>query len=251
MPEELGAATRFVILAAPRSGSNLLCTLLNSHPEVLCHHEVFNPAGIFYALDHRDGSLDLGTIEARDRAPAAFLERLWTTRLGRRCVGFKFTRGQDETVLGIVLHDRGVRKIVLRRTNQLKTYVSAKIAEKTGQWEVYRESDLVADKPRIAVDFEEFHRHAAENDRFHAQIEDVLDRTSQESLHVNYERLFHEDEQLRWPRFLGASRLSVPLRAASVKQNPTDLRRIVSNYDEVLIATRGTVTEAELCSLES
>lgn len=39
--------------------------------------------------------------------------------------------------------------------------------------------------------------------------------------------------------------------AASVKQNPTDLRRIVSNYDELLIAMRGTVMEAELCSLDS
>ena len=251
MPEEIGAATRFVILAAPRSGSNLFCTLLNSHAEILCHHEVFNPAGIFYALDHRDGSLDLGTLEARDRDPAAFLERLWTTRLGRRCTGFKYTRGQNETVLATLLDDRDVRKIVLRRNNRLKTYVSAKIAEQTGQWEVYRESDLVADKPKIVVDFEDFRRHAAENERFHAQIEDVLDRTGQESLHVNYERLLDEDEQLRWLRFLGVTRLSVPLMAASVKQNPTDLRRIVSNYDELLIAMRGTVMEAELCSLDS
>ena len=45
--------TRFVILAVPRTGSNLLCTLLNSHPEILCHHEVFNPQGIFTALTHR------------------------------------------------------------------------------------------------------------------------------------------------------------------------------------------------------
>jgi LPS sulfotransferase NodH len=251
MPEELGPATRFVILAAPRSGSNLLCTLLNSHPEVLCHHEIFNPAGIFYALDHRDGSLDLGTIEARDRAPAAFLERLWRARLGQRSTGFKFTRGQDERALEIVLHDRGIRKIVLRRINQLKSYVSAKIAEKTGQWEVYREADLVANRPKIAVDFEEFRRHAAENDRFYAGIEQVLDRTGQSPLCVNYERLFDEDEQARWSRFLGVSRLPVPLRAASVKQNPTDLRRIISNYDDILIKVRGSAMEAELCSLES
>jgi LPS sulfotransferase NodH len=250
MPEERGAATRFVILAAKRSGSNLLCTLLDSHPEVLCHHEVFNPAGIFYALDYRDGSLDLGTTEARDRDPAAFLERLWRTRLGRRCIGFKFTCGQDERVLDIVLHDPGIRKIVLRRHNALKSYVSEKIAEQTGQWEVYRESDLVADQPKIAVDLADFRRHAEGNDRFHARIEDVLNRTGQEPLRVYYERLFHEVEHLRWLRFLGVSDLSVPLRAASVKQNPTDLRRIISNYDELLIALRGTAREAELCSLE-
>jgi LPS sulfotransferase NodH len=251
MPDGPGEATRFVILAVPRSGSNLLCTLLNSHPEILCHHEVFNPAGIFYALELRDGSLDLGTIEDRERDPAAFLGRLWRARLGRRCVGFKLTRGQDESVLDALLQDPGIRKIVLRRGNRLKTYVSAKIAETTGQWEVYRESDLVADKPRIAVDLEEFGRHAAENDRFHARIEEVLERTGQEPLRVDYECLDREDEHARWLRYLGLSGIPAPLRAASVKQNPTDLRKIVANYDELLIKLRGTVMEAELCSLES
>src|SRR5580693_4511868 len=104
---------RFVILAAPRTGSNWLCSLLNSHPEILCHHEVFNPAGIFYALGHRDGTLDLGTIEERDRRPLEFLERLWRAPLGLPCVGFKMTRGQDERVVQAVLEDRGVRKILL------------------------------------------------------------------------------------------------------------------------------------------
>jgi LPS sulfotransferase NodH len=250
MPEQVAAQTRFVILAAPRSGSNLLCTLLNSHPEILCHHELFNPAGIFYALDHRDGSLDFGTIAGRDRDPAAFLDRVWTERLGHACVGFKMTRGQHEDVLGMVLHDPGVRKIILRRSNRLKTYVSAKIAEQTGQWEVYCDADLVADKPRIAVDFDEFRRHAADNDRFHAEIERVLDRTGQEPLRVGYERLFHQEEQGRWLQFLGVSPRPVRLTPASVKQNPADLRSIVSNYNELLIAARGTELEAELSSLD-
>jgi len=33
---------RFVILNAARTAA-IICTLLNSHPEVLCHHEIFNP----------------------------------------------------------------------------------------------------------------------------------------------------------------------------------------------------------------
>jgi LPS sulfotransferase NodH len=73
-------ADRFVILAAPRTGSNWLCSLLNSHPDVLCHHELFNPSGVFYALGHRDGALDLGTPEERDRRPLAFLEPSGGTR---------------------------------------------------------------------------------------------------------------------------------------------------------------------------
>ena len=48
MSERMPATPRrFVILAARRSGSNLLCSLLGSHPHVRCHHELFNPNGIF------------------------------------------------------------------------------------------------------------------------------------------------------------------------------------------------------------
>src|SRR6516225_7630935 len=99
---------RFVILAAPRTGSNMLCTLLNSHPEILCHHEIFNHAGIFYALPLRDRGFSLGALEERDRHPLAFLERVWQTSCGYRCVGFKTTRGQNEQVLQALLNDRGV-----------------------------------------------------------------------------------------------------------------------------------------------
>ena len=28
----------------------MLCTLLGSHRDVLCHHELFNPDGAYYAL---------------------------------------------------------------------------------------------------------------------------------------------------------------------------------------------------------
>ena len=68
--------TRFVILAAPRTGSNLLCTLLNSHPQVLCHHEVFNPGGVFTALDYHGDGLHVDALAQRDADPLAFLDRV-------------------------------------------------------------------------------------------------------------------------------------------------------------------------------
>ena len=167
MSEDRGTATRFVILAAPRSGSNFLCSLLNSHAEILCHHEVYNPSGIFYALDRRDGSLDLGTVEERDQAPLAFLERLWSATLGRQCVGFKMTRGQNEHVLEEVLRDPGVRKIVLHRRNRIKTYVSTLVAERSGQWEVYREADLVEPGPKLELNVSDLRTHIATNETYY------------------------------------------------------------------------------------
>jgi LPS sulfotransferase NodH len=248
MPPESGTATRFVILAAPRTGSNLLCTLLNSHPEILCHHEVFNPSGIYYALEHRNGSLDLGTIEERDEAPLPFLERLWSTRLGRRSLGFKMTRGQNEQILAKVLLDRSVRKIVLSRRNRIRTYVSSLVAERSGQWEVYSEADLIEPRPKVDVDVSDLHRQVAQNEAYYARIERALQFSGQEALAVVYEDLGSSAEHSRVLAYLDVADASVPLFARSVKQNPGDLRRLVANYDEVLSSLRDTEMVAELCS---
>jgi len=248
MPLESETPTRFVILAAPRSGSNFLCSLLNSHPEILCHHEVYNPSGIYYALEQRNGSLDLGTIEERDHDPLAFLESLWFASLGHRCVGFKMTRGQNEQVLTKVLEDREVRKIVLHRGNRIKTYVSTLVALQSGQWEVYSEADLIEPEPKIELNVPDLRRHIAENDAYYARIDNAIRASGQSALNVTYEDLGGSDEHSRLLDYLGVGCRSVPLVALSIKQNPSDLRRLVANYDEVLKALQDSELVAELCS---
>ncbi len=194
--------TRFVILAVPRTGSNLLCTLLNSHPEILCHHEVFNPDGIFTALCHRDAATDVTSLRERDRDPLGFLDRLWRT--GREdCIGFKWTRGQNELVLRAVLGDPAINKIVLRRQNRIKTYVSEKIAQQTQQWEVYRGQHLAMPRPRVSVDRTDLLNHIAVNEQCYADIEASLKRMNQPRIDVLYETLFAPAEQLRILEYLG------------------------------------------------
>ncbi len=86
------------------------------------------------------------------------------------CVGFKWTRGQNEDVLKSVVEDTGVKKIVLRRRNRIKTYVSEKIAQETQQWEVYSRHELTMPRPRIHVDAEELLQHIAINQHFYAEL---------------------------------------------------------------------------------
>jgi hypothetical protein len=250
MSEEPGAATRFVILSAPRSGSNLLCTLLNSHPEILCHHEVYNPSGIYYALDCRNGCIDLGTIEERDRSPLDFLMRLWSRRLGHSCVGFKMTRGQNELVLAKVLRDPEVRKIVLKRRNRIKTYVSSLIAERSGQWEAYNEAELAGPKPKIELEIDQFHHHIRVNELYYDEIDAILRSTNQGALAVTYENLVNSSEAATMLSYLGIGCRSCELVPASVKQNPTDLRLLISNYDEVSAELEGGELYEELYSTE-
>ena len=242
--------TRFVILAAPRTGSNMLCTLLNSHPEILCHHEIFNPEGIFYALGLRDGSFNLGTIEERDSDPEAFLGRAWESSCGYKCVGFKLTHRQNETIFYKVLMDPKVKKIILRRENRIKTFVSWLMSQKTGQWELYSQPGLTANRPKVKVDLRVLRQHIEYNHAYYSEIENYLTDSSQPFLRTVYEHLFCDEERLRLTNFLGVSADVSRLKIESVKQNSCDLRDLVSNYSEIEKEFDGSEMETELRSVE-
>jgi LPS sulfotransferase NodH len=242
----MSTGTRFVILAAPRTGSNLLCTLLNSHPDVLCHHELFNPNGIFYALEYRDGSMDLGSMEARDREPLAFLQRVWEHPLGASCVGFKMTRGQNDAVMRALIGDPGVLKILLYRRNRLKTFVSEQLARQTDQWEVYARDQLVTGAPRLHIDVESFRAHCDLNERFYQDIEHALRSGRQRWIEVAYENLLTGSEHVRLLEFLGVEATRAKLTQSSVKQNDTDLRTHIENFQELELALEDSEYLAEL-----
>jgi LPS sulfotransferase NodH len=232
MPAD-GGLTRFVILAVPRAGTNMLCTLLGSHPRVLCHHELFNDTGIRYALELRDSAFDLGTMEERERDPRGFLERAWAADLGHSHVGFKMThrQGSAAEVFAAVMHDRGVRKIVLRRENRVRTFVSRLIAERTGQWEVYRGQPRVRERPSVIVDVGALEESIATDDAYYAELEAALAASGQPFLRVAYERLEARAEQARMLEFLGLP--PARLEVTSLQQNPEDLRELVANFDEL------------------
>ena len=134
---DLPNVVRFVILNATRTGSNFLCTVLNSHPDILCHHEIFNPHVIGVARHLQGGDFRLGSMEERESDPVEFLDRVWRTNLDRRAVGFKMCLWQHEPAYHAVLPDPRVRKIILKRRNRVKSFVSLLLARQTGEWVVY------------------------------------------------------------------------------------------------------------------
>lgn len=242
------SVNRFVILAAPRTGSNLLCSLLNSHPEILCHHEVFNPRGIFYALDRRDGSMALATRAERDRQPFEFLDKLWRASEDACHVGFKMTSGQHAAIMRQMLSDNSVQKIVLHRANRVRTYVSHLIAEQTDQWEVYDEADLIRDMPRLRIDVKDLMAHAESNASFYSNLEAKLRSSGQSWLEVHYQELLSRRTHARLLSFLGAA--PATLAARSVQQSRSDLRSLIDNFEELAAAFEETDYHSELHELQ-
>ena len=89
---------------------------------------------------------------------------------GVTSVGFKWTRGQSPTILEHVLNETTIKKIVLRRRNRVKTFLSEKIAQRTQQWEVYEQRDLV-ESPMIHVDEAELRTHVNMNEAFYRDLD--------------------------------------------------------------------------------
>lgn len=252
---DAGADVRFVVLAAPRTGSNWLCTLLDSHPEVLCHHEIFNPGGLHYALRLRGGGFDLGTVAERDRDPEAVLGRVWRERRGHRAIGFKLNRGQDPRVFRLVVADAGVRKLLLRRKNRIRTFVSEQIAARTGRWESYTAGPAARMAPmpagdrgpaRLTVDPEELCAAVALNERYYGALEEAVAASGQPLVTLTYERLPAGEELGRALDFLGVDSDPGLLAGATRKQNPYPLPELIENFAELAADLSGSDLEADL-----
>jgi LPS sulfotransferase NodH len=252
MKTEGSGAARFVILNAARTGSNYLCTVLNSHPEVLCHHEIFNPHVVGVARDLQVSGFQLGTMEERERDPAAFLQRVWETPLGHSCVGFKLCWRQHEIAYRTVLADTTVRKIVLKRRNRVKTFVSLLRARQTGEWVMYDDVTAPPQRPKIHVAPVELMDNIRFNEEYFAEVESTLTGTGQQYLTLFYEDLSSGAALASALEFLEAPRPDPSLLQGSTRKlNDGSLREVVSNFEELSAALSGTALQAELHSLEN
>lgn len=243
------ARRRFVILSSPRTGSNYLCSLLNSHPEILCHHELFNFDGIRFAMDFpEDQSRVLNNIQRRDADRLAFLQRIWRHPLGREAVGFKLARRHPGALFHAVLADPGVAKIILHRSNHLRAYVSQQVAMAEGRWIHYKQRHDDLEPIHVQVDVDAFLDYAWMVEDFHHRIDRQLEQLGQQALNIAYEDLGNAGCQQDLLRFIGVDQTDHALHSATVRRNPERLSEFVDNFGEVARRLRGSRYETDLDS---
>ena len=157
---------KFLISCAARSGSTMLCTLIGSHPQAICHHEVFakgGPATVFGAFARKRKTIpefDRRLRDCRDQEPQRFLYDFVFNPQRRRCVGFKLKTDEVfltayQTVRELVAADTDIKVIHLLRRNLIHQYVSHRVVEKTGVLFLRRTEE----RPRVepfTVDVEHF-----------------------------------------------------------------------------------------------
>ena len=204
-----------VILAGMRTGSNLLEESLGSFAGVETHGELFNAH--FFGQPGQTSRFGL-SMAGRDADPMRVVEQMVAT-----CGGFPVFRlfeDHDPRVLAGVLNDRTAAKIILSRP-ALDSWVSLKIARKTGQWWLGDARRAKSAKVAFdANDFETFSRGRAE---FYEVIRASLMRTGQSGFPIGYDDLFDDQNLSGLAAWLGLSGERVEKAVRAKVQNPTPL----------------------------
>lgn len=212
----------FVILGAMRTGSNLLEQIIAGLPGTVCFGEVFNPG---FIGGPRRSELLGWTRGRRDSDPLGLLREM-QDQAGGRLPGFRLFDRHSDMVRDRVLVDPACARIVLRR-DPIHSFVSLKIAEKTGQWLL--RNPRRRRQARVCFDATAFRQYRQRLERFYDRIASDMAKSGTTALEIDYDQLSDPRLPDRLARFLGrpAGRARPP---TLVRQNPTALRSKVTNY---------------------
>lgn len=226
--------TNFVLISAPRSGTNYLLSLTGQHPHAHC----------FYELFHRkpDQRTEFFGERYDDREDGgAFVDRVfgWDYGESTHAVGFKLFyehahEGPARTVWSRLASRQEVKVIDLVRENHFETYVSLQVAMQTGRWTRHyrRPAGEIVRCPPFEVDANKFADYV---ERMREMRNTALGRVPDNpKITVTYAEL------ARWPSvvmmrvygFLGLRRRPWALRLKNhlVKQQRVPLAEQVTNF---------------------
>lgn len=224
--------TPFVIVADVRTGSTLLSSSLDRHPEVRCRGELFHPD------DFPDNQVPGGPRHA----------------LGAEALIARALRGEPAAAVGfraMVFHPDPAAQpqwasawewlaarpdlhvIYLRRRDALAQFASLRIAHWTGRFNPSPEDPLYdpEQRPRVRIDPAELWRWIDERAGLYARCREHL--AGKSALELAYEDLTADwDGCIDWiEAFLGVARQ--PLAPAKKKQEQRPLSESVANYAEL------------------
>lgn len=220
----------FVVLAGMRTGSNLLEEYLSAMPGIRSHGELFNPH--FFGQPKRLEQFGL-SISDRDGDPVRVIEAMLNA--GPDLPGFRLFHDHDQRVIDHVLDDPGCAKIVLSR-RPLDSYVSLKIARKTGQWWLGDMS--TARSAKVQFDVDEYADFVNALSDFRHRIRHRLQVTGQTAFLIDYSDLSSPDVLAGLGQFLGSDGSPDHSKVRARVQNPKPVADRLTNAAEAEEALR-------------
>lgn len=223
--------TQFVIIADMRTGSTLLHSSLDAHPEVRCYGELFHPEVL---PDNAPPGVD------RDQASGGELVRCAFACEGVVAAGFRamiFLPGAEQPrwadAWDALAETEGLRVIYLTRRDRLAQYASLLVAQETAAYHPSADDPVLKpeNRPRVHVDPAEFRRWVEERDGLYDERRRQL--AGKPSLEVEHERFTDGWAETidAAQEFLGVRRVALP--QVKQKQERRPLSEVIANYDQL------------------
>ncbi len=237
--------TRFVIIGRPRTGTNLLRSLLNAHGGAVAFGEMFRyPEFVGWGMDYYPRLGPLQRLMKDD--PIRFMDRVVFRDHPKaiQAVGFKLFYRHARTPEWAHIWDELKRRtdlviIHMRRENMLKTHLSHMTALQTGVWESKKKKGktippITLDPAQTQAMFEQYQADAAAADAWFA------DHTL---INMSYEQLV-KDRGATMARIFDALSMEQRQVAPSIrKQSARPMSEAIANYDALKAHFRGTPWE--------
>ncbi len=226
--------TPFVILFIERDGSTYMISMLSDHPDINVVYERF-------AVMREEGKNAADQLAwATDHFHASLVNRY-------KAVGFKTKLKDvlDPQGFTQLLHEKNVHIIHMQRQNVIKAIVSRvnarRLHNKTGNWNLYNESDRL---PPAVIDLDDFdlmmqHRVAQDG-----ELSAYVNQLKLPKLTVCYEDLLQDRDAVLRQIFDFLHVRWVPVQAKTKKNTGDDLRQVIENYDALRARYVGTRYEA-------
>ncbi len=211
----------FVVLAGMRTGSNLLEEQLSAMPGIESHGELFNPH--FFGKPEINNKWGL-SIKERDADPVRAIGLM--KRAAEALPGFRLFYDHDRRAIDHVLNDPKAGKIILTR-RPIDSYVSLKIARKTGQWWL---GDMTSARAaRVSFVAEEYAEFLNELEEFQGRITRTLQTTGQTAFRIAYDDLSDGAVLAGLGQYLGSEGPPDQRKVRAKVQNPTPVEDRLTN----------------------
>ena len=270
--------TRFILLTSPRSGSNLLASFLNSHPNIAMYPEIFN----LFAVSRSD-------LDSIVSDPPAYLNRILEKKNlpSKTAVGFKIFYSQAneiqlqpdlsralclpatgeswktkvadvqaylrqhydldqiaqgfKAVWALLQADSSVKVIHLMRKNKLRQFLSFFQASMTDQWKSHDKNSVGGSA--LFLQFDDCVKFFDTYTAWESEFDQIFCNHNKitmiyEAFQANPDRLLKEIQE-----FLGVP-VRRNLRTGLVKQGRAPLSEAISNYQELKLQFKGSQWES-------
>jgi len=242
---EPSTAVRFVIVAAERTGTNLLIGLLNDYEGFFAGAELFNPVNISKDIvpwrDVDEAELP-ALLEQRRRDPVGFWNALCERgeSRGHRAVGFKLLYGHglaQKELLERLQSERAIRIIHVTRRNLLRRFVSERQALASGKWAQGMSSESATREP-VEISLKDLTNSIATATEREQAFNQMF--AEHPMLHVVYEDLARRPARVaeRAALFLGLSNAHVEPSVKYRKTGAEDIADALVDFDALRAKVR-------------